>query len=69
MTGCAPVFVLAQGDEKQDAPLRRIIERLYESGSIFEPDRVRLECGHEAKSKATRRVRCTACEVRGASQP
>ena len=51
-----------QRSEKQDAPLRRIIERLYESGSIFEPDRVRLECGHEASSKAKRRVRCAACK-------
>ena len=50
------------GEEKQGAPLRAIVERLYESGSVFEPDRVRLECGHEASSKAKRRVRCAACK-------
>ncbi len=56
------------GVEKSGAPLRRIVERLDVSGSIFEPDRVRLECGHEARSKAKRRVRCVACKERETRQ-
>ena len=56
------------GEEKQGAPLRAIVERLYESGSFFEPDRVRLECGHETASKAKHKARCVACKARAAEQ-
>ena len=47
--------------------MRKIVERLYESGTIFEPDRVRLECGHETTLKAKRKVRCVACKQNAAT--
>ena len=52
----------SQQQDKRGAPLRKIVERLHESGSIFEPDWLRLECGHEVRSKAKRRVRCFRCK-------
>ncbi len=64
MKRSSAVYVFPEFVEKQSAPLRRIVERLHESGSLFEPDRLLLECGHEVHSKAMRRVRCVACKTR-----
>ena len=47
--------------------MRKIVERLYENGTIFEPDRVRLECGHETTSKGKCKVRCVACKQNAAT--
>lgn len=50
---------------KDGAPLRRVVV-LLEHGSLFVPDRVRLECGHEASSWGGARARCARCKREGA---
>lgn len=43
---------------KEGAPLRRVVRTLVAYGNIFQPDRVLLECGHEADSWGGVRARC-----------
>ena len=47
--------------EKRRAPLRRIVVVLRHRGGMFEPDRVVLECGHEADAWGDLRARCVRC--------
>lgn len=47
---------------KKGAPLRRVVMTIVPSGTIFAPDRVRLECGHEGESWGGVRARCVACK-------
>ncbi len=56
------------GEGRQSAPLRTIVERLYESGSLFERDWVRLECGHETASNGRHKARCVACQGRASER-
>lgn len=42
-------------------PLRKIIRLIRRSESMFEPDRVGLECGHEGNSWGGLRARCRRC--------
>ena len=48
---------------KKGAPLRRIVSVVRPSGTIFAPDQVRLECGHEAESWGGVRARCVRCKA------
>jgi len=47
---------------KDGAPLRKVVAIRWHSGSMFVPDRVALECGHEAESWGGVRARCPACK-------
>lgn len=49
-------------EHKKGAPLRKIVETLHRSGTIFSPDIVKLECGHEAESWGGARARCITCK-------
>lgn len=49
---------------KEGAPLRRVVRTVVAYGDIFVPDRVLLECGHEATSWGGVRARCPACKPR-----
>jgi hypothetical protein len=51
------------GKKKRGAPLRRVVAVLRPSGTIFSPDHVQLECGHEAESWGGVRARCTTCKI------
>lgn len=46
---------------KDGAPLRRVVA-LRQHGSMFVPDRVMLECGHEGDSWGGVRARCVECK-------
>jgi hypothetical protein len=48
---------------KDGAPLRKVMGCLVYHGNIFQPDRVLLECGHEALSWGGVRARCPACKA------
>lgn len=48
--------------EKDGSPLRKISSVLTRSGSIFSPDKVLLECGHEGYSWGGVRARCPKCK-------
>jgi hypothetical protein len=50
------------GAHKKGAPLRRVVRVVVPTTSIFVPDRVELECGHEAESWGGVRARCIACK-------
>jgi len=47
---------------KEGAPLRKVIQTLVYYGNLFQPDRVLLECGHEADSWGGVRARCPTCK-------
>ena len=47
---------------KEGAPLRKIVRVVLHSAHLFTPDRVELECGHEADSWGGVRARCPACK-------
>lgn len=47
---------------KKGAPLRHVVKVLVLSDSIFAPNRVLLECGHEASSWGGVRARCVECK-------
>ena len=47
---------------KDGAPLRRVVAILHHFGNIFQPDIVRLECGHEGRSWGGVRARCPDCK-------
>jgi hypothetical protein len=47
---------------KDGAPLRKVVATIVHYGNIFQPDRVMLECGHEADSWGGARARCPACK-------
>lgn len=53
---------------KKGAPLRKIVGFVMRSGTIFAPNRVLLECGHEAESWGGVRARCVACK-QGPAEP
>lgn len=48
---------------KEGAPLRRITIVLVHSTSIFQADRVRLECGHDADAWGSVKARCPQCKT------
>ena len=50
------------GKAKKGAPLRKVVGTVADRGSIFCPNLVRLECGHEAESWGGIRARCPACK-------
>ncbi len=50
---------------KDGAPLRKIIGVVHAFGSIFQPDLVLLECGHQEYSWGGVRARCTTCKKVG----
>jgi len=50
---------------KRGAPLQRIVSVVRSSESVFSPDTVLLECGHEARSWGGIRARCTQCKASG----
>ena len=50
------------GKAKKGAPLRKIVGVILRSGTMFSPDRVLLECGHESDSWGGVRARCPACK-------
>lgn len=47
---------------KDGAPLRKIVSVIRHSRSIFVPDDVLLECGHEGTSWGGVRARCPKCK-------
>ena len=49
------------GAKKKGAPLRKIVGIVRGSESLFVPDVVTLECGHEATSWGGVRACCPAC--------
>jgi hypothetical protein len=48
---------------KDGAPLRKVVRVILHRGSIFVPDQVLLECGHEGDSWGGVRARCPKCRV------
>jgi hypothetical protein len=50
---------------KKGSPLRRVVRTVLRSGSMFAPDHVLLECGHEAESWGGVRARCVKCKNSG----
>ena len=49
-------------EHKKGAPLRKVIGVVMRSVTMFAPDRVLLECGHEAESWGGVRARCVVCK-------
>lgn len=47
---------------KGTAPLRKIVQVLRSASSMFDQDKVLLECGHTTKSNGTHRARCLQCK-------
>jgi hypothetical protein len=47
--------------EKRRAPLRKIAYVIRHRTSLFDHDRVMLECGHEAVAFGEIRARCVRC--------
>ncbi len=47
---------------KNCAPLKKIVERIRPAESMFDQDRVLLECGHETNSNGIYRARCVECK-------
>lgn len=50
------------GERKKGAPLRRIVRIVRDSGTIFGPNRVEFECGHEGEAWGGVRGRCVICK-------
>jgi hypothetical protein len=50
---------------KDGAPLRKVVSTTLRSGSLFAPDHVLLECGHEGLSWGGVRARCPKCKPAG----
>lgn len=48
-------------ERKKGAPLRKVVAVTRFSGNLFQPNRVQLECGHEAESWGGVRARCVPC--------
>lgn len=48
-------------EEKRRAPLRKIEHVIRHRRSMFEPDFVELECGHQVSAWGDLRARCTKC--------
>lgn len=48
---------------KKGAPLRKV-EAMISRGTLFQPDRVFLECGHEGDSWGGVRARCVECKTK-----
>ncbi len=48
-------------DEKRRAPLRKIVHVVRYRASMFDNDRVALECGHEVEAYGDVRARCVHC--------
>jgi hypothetical protein len=48
---------------KDGAPLRRVVRVVHRFGSLFQPDVVELECGHEGDSWGGVRARCPKCKA------
>jgi hypothetical protein len=46
---------------QRKGPLRKIVAVLRDSGGMFDPARVELECGHEVYSDGQFRARCDKC--------
>lgn len=46
---------------KKGAPLRKVVGLVHKSETMFAPDRVLLECGHEGESWGGVRARCPKC--------
>jgi hypothetical protein len=47
---------------KKGSPLRKVTTVLRFSGNLFQPDLVKLECGHDAESWGGVRARCVRCK-------
>lgn len=47
--------------EKRRAPLRKIVHVVRYRASMFDADRVELECGHEVDAYGDIRARCVRC--------
>jgi hypothetical protein len=52
---------LYSGGPKRKGPLRKIVKTLRVGTTIFESDRVELECGHEGRSWGGEKAICTQC--------
>ncbi len=48
-------------EEKKRAPLRKITNVIRYRDTMFEPDFVELECGHQGSAWGDLRARCVAC--------
>ena len=48
---------------KKGAPLRRVVGTVVDRHSIFSPNVVELECGHQAESWGGVRARCIECKT------
>lgn len=48
-------------EEKRRAPLQRIVRVLHHRESMFDADRVELECGHVVSAYGAVRARCLEC--------
>jgi hypothetical protein len=46
---------------KDGAPLRNVVN-IISLGTLFQPNRVALECGHEGDSWGGLRARCPSCK-------
>lgn len=46
---------------QRQGPLRKITEILLHAETMFDRNRVRLECGHETLSNGQYKARCTKC--------
>lgn len=51
------------GEAKKGAPLRRIVRIINSGGSMFAPDLVQFECGHEGRAWGGVRGRCVTCKA------
>lgn len=52
---------LYHGGPKKKGPLRKVVALIRASGSMFSPDRVSLECGHDGYSWGGVRAICVEC--------
>lgn len=52
---------LYEGGPKKKGPLRKVVRVIARSDSIFSPDFVELECGHEGTSWGGVRAICKKC--------
>jgi hypothetical protein len=46
-------------------PMKDVVDVLIYSRNIFQPHRVKLECGHEASVWSTVRAHCKKCRQEG----
>jgi len=63
-TGCS-IGPGGLSERKKGAPLRKVVANITMYLNIFQPDRVLLECGHEAESWGGSRARCVKCKESG----